>query len=39
MNGEVKNAHIIKAGKPEGERLLEKCRPKWQDNIEMALKV
>jgi hypothetical protein len=36
--GEKRNAHMILAGKPEGNGSLGKLRFRWEDNIEMDLR-
>jgi hypothetical protein len=36
--GEVRNAHSILVGKPEGRRPLGKPRRRWEDNIRMDLR-
>jgi hypothetical protein len=36
--GEVKGAHNILVGRPEGRRPLERPRCRWEDNIKMDLR-
>jgi hypothetical protein len=36
--GEVRGAHKILVGKPEGRRLLGRPRRRWEDNIKMNLR-
>jgi hypothetical protein len=33
--GERRSAHSVLVGKPEGRRLLERPRRRWEDNIKM----
>jgi hypothetical protein len=35
--GEMRNAHSIFVGKPEGQRPLGRPRHRWEDNIRMDL--
>jgi hypothetical protein len=35
---EMRNAHKILSGKPEGKRPLERLRRRWEDNTEMDLR-
>jgi hypothetical protein len=35
--GEVKGAHSVLVGKPEGRRPLGRPRRRWEDNIKMDL--
>jgi hypothetical protein len=35
--GEMRNAHSIVVGKPEGKRPLGRPRRRWEDNIRMVL--
>jgi hypothetical protein len=35
MNGENRNDYRIFVGKPEGKRLIERSRSRWEDNIKM----
>jgi hypothetical protein len=35
---EMRNAYNILVGKPEGKRLLERRRHRWEDNIRMDLR-
>jgi hypothetical protein len=37
--GETKNAYEILVGKPERKKTLGRTRRRWEDNIEMDLKV
>ncbi|KAJ4443164.1 hypothetical protein ANN_04814 [Periplaneta americana] len=36
--GESRNTYIVLVGRPEGERLLERPRRRWEDNIKMDLR-
>jgi hypothetical protein len=36
--GEIRSAHKILVGKPEGEKLLERCRCMWEDKIKADIK-
>jgi hypothetical protein len=36
--GEMRNAHNILVGRPEGKRLLGRPRHRWEDNIRMDLR-
>jgi len=36
--GEMSNANKISVGKPEGKRLIERSRRRWEDNIRMDLR-
>jgi hypothetical protein len=36
-HGEKRTAYRILVGKPEGKRLLGRCRHRWEDNIKMDL--
>jgi hypothetical protein len=36
--GERRGAYRALAGKPEGRRLLERSRSRWEDNIKMDLR-
>jgi hypothetical protein len=38
MHGEKNNACRASVGKPKVKRLLERCRHKLEDNIEISLK-
>jgi hypothetical protein len=36
--GKKRNAYRILVGKPEGKKLLERSRRRWEDNIKMDLR-
>jgi hypothetical protein len=36
--GEMRNAHNILVGKPQGKRPLRRARRRWEDNITMDLR-
>jgi hypothetical protein len=37
-HGDMRNAYEILVGKPEGKRLLGRCKCSWEDNIKMNLR-
>jgi hypothetical protein len=39
MHGEKRDAYSVLWGKPEGKRSLERTRRRWEDNMELNLRV
>jgi hypothetical protein len=37
-HGEGRGAYRVLVGRPEGKRLLRRCRRRWEDNIKMDLR-